>query len=276
MSKQAGLSNSVIRLFLDPRFWLNLALIGVFFIVCALFTFAWLKHYTRHDQKLELPDYTGWNLDEASSDATDENFRISTLDSMYVVGKPGNQILQQHPLPGSMVKENRTIYVTITKSNADQIPVDRLPILYGKNYERKKRELYQSFEIECKIVGRRFDPGEPGHILAVIYKGETISGRKGRKKDVLIEKGTTLDFIISERKGGELAIPDLICKTFAEARFIVENSGLTMGEIITDGNIGIVDSAYVTGQVPDPAEGRMHMGEVVKLSLAATKPIDCN
>ena len=197
------------------------------------------------------------------------------LDSVHVVGKPGNQILQQNPTPGSKVKENRTIYLTVTKSNADKIPAGRLPILYGKNYERKKRELYQSFEIECKVVDRQFDPGEPGHILAVLYNGETISDRKGRKDDILIEKGTTLNFVISERQGGELEIPNLVCKTFAEAQFIIENSGLTLGEIITDGRIGIVDSAYVAGQVPDPAEGYMLMGEEIKLSLSANKPMDC-
>ncbi len=276
MSKRADLSNSFLRLLISPRFWLHLMLIGIFFTVCGAFTFAWLRHYTNHDQKLALPDYLGWSLTEATANATDQSFRISTLDSIHVVGKPGNQILQQHPQPGSMVKENRTIYVTITKSSADKIAVGKLPVLYGKNYERKKRELYQSFEIECKIVGRRFDPGEPGHILKVIYNGEIISDHKGRKNDVLIEKGTTLDFIISEQKGGELAIPDLICKTYAEARFIIENSGLALGEVITDGKIGIVDSAFVSGQVPDPAEGRMRMGEKVRLSLSAERPADCN
>jgi len=245
-------------------------------MICGVVAFAWLKHYTRHDQKLELPDYTSWILNDAVLDASEQSFRISILDSVHIVGKRGNEILQQSPSPGSLVKENRMIYVTITKSNADNISVDRLPILYGKNYERKKRELYQSFEIECKIVGRKFDPGEPGHILAVIYNGETISDRQGRKGDILIEKGTTLNFIISERQGGRLEIPDLVCKTFAEAQFIIENSGLTLGEIITDGNIGIVDSAYVTGQVPDPAEGQMRMGDEIKLSLTAKKPIDCN
>lgn len=276
MSKRADLLKSFFQLLLNPRFWLNLVFVGLFFAMCGVLTFAWLKSYTRHDQKLELPDYTGWNLGEALNDATEKSFRISTLDSVHIVGKPGNEILQQNPLPGSMVKENRTIYVTVTKSNADKISMGRLPVLYGKNYERKKRELYQSFEIECKITGRRFDPGEPGHILAVIYNGITVSDRKGRKEDVLIEKGTTLNFIISDRKGGELEIPDLICKTFAEARFIIENSGLTLGEVLTVGDVEIADSAYVTGQVPDPAEGLMRMGDEIKLSLAAKRPIDCN
>lgn len=276
MSKRSELSKSFIQLLLNPRFWLNLVFVGIFFVICGAITFAWLKNYTRHDQQLELPDYTGWKLEEAMRDATERSFRISTLDSIHVVGKPGNEILQQTPLAGALVKENRMIYVTITKGNADKISMSKLPILYGKNYGRKKRELYQSFEIECKIVGRRFDPGEPGHILAVIYQGQTISDRQGRNDDVLIEKGTTLDIIISERQGGKLKIPDLICKTFAEARFIIENSGLTLGEILTVGNVKIADSAYVTGQVPDPAEGLMLMGEEIKLSLTSKKPIDCN
>ena len=257
------------------KFWINIALIGLFLFVTIAATFAWLKRYTKHNQRLELPDYIGMTYDEALEDADDHDFRIVILDSIHVVGREGNIILQQNPVPGAFVKENRTIYVTVTKRSADRIAMSRIPVLYGKKYSIKKRELLESFQIQSEVVGERFDPGEPGYILAVIYEGDTISDYRGRNNDVLIDKGGKLKFIISKDTGGQLPIPDLVCLTYAEARFLLSNSGLGVGEVITDGVTGIVDSAYVTGQVPDPAEGSITMGEKIKLSLSQNKPISC-
>jgi len=256
-------------------FWKNLALIILFLIACALLTFTWLRRYTHHNQRLELPDYIGMDFEQATKNAKDNDFRIVILDSIHVVGKPGNVILQQNPSPGSMVKENRTVYVTTTKRSADKIAFSRIPILYGKNYNLKKRELLQSFEIQSEVVGEKYDSGEPGHILAVLYEGDTISDYRGRNNDALIDKGGKLSFIVSKNTGGELPIPDLVCLTYAEAKFLLANSGLNLGEVITDGIVGITDSAYVSGQVPDPGEGTILMGNEIKLSLSENKPVFC-
>jgi hypothetical protein len=274
---QDGHTQSGFWGFITSRaFWINLVLIGLFLLFCIGVTFIWLNRYTRHNQKLKLPDYRGELLDSAAEDASARTFRMHVLDSIYVVGKRGLEIIQQNPPPGALVKENRTIYVTITKKSVDKVSVSRLPILYGKDYGRKKRELYQSYQIESEVIGRRFDPGEPDHILEVRYNGDVISDKDGRDEDALIDVGGTLQFILSERKGGELEIPDLVCLTYAEAKFIIENSNLELGEIITAGNISSVDSAFVTGQVPDPGEGVMYMGDKIRLSLSANKPFNCN
>ena len=54
-----------------------------------------MQLYTRHGQSLELPDYNGWNLEEALTDAADKSFRMAVLDSIHIVGKPGGV---NHPL----------------------------------------------------------------------------------------------------------------------------------------------------------------------------------
>lgn len=276
MADDGHTQKGFLRFLLSRPFWANLLLIGVFLGICFGLTFLWLNSYTRHNQKLELPDYRGTLLDSATEDAARKTFRMHVLDSIYIVGKRGHEVIQQNPPPGSLVKENRTIYVTITKKSVDNVPFSRLPVLYGKDFGRKKRELYQSYQIESEVVGRRFDPGEPDHILEVRYNGKVISDKNGRNEDVLIDVGGTLQFVLSERKGGELSIPDLVCLTYAEAKFIIENSSLELGEIVTTGSITSVDSAYVTGQVPDPGEGVMYMGDKIRLSLSANKPFNCN
>lgn len=244
-------------------------------MVSVLITFQWLKVYTKHNQKSVLPNYVNASYDEALTDAETNKFRMVVLDSIYIVGAQGHMVISQDPVAGSEVKENRTIYVTITKQSADQVAFGRLPVFYGKNFDRKRRELFQSFQIEAKIVSRRYDSGEPNHILEVRYNGEKIADANMRREDVLIEKGGTLEFVVSEAIGGELQIPDLTCLTFGEAKFILSSSSIELGEVITDGTTGIVDGAFITGQVPDPEEGTMRMGESVRLSLSRDKPMDC-
>jgi beta-lactam-binding protein with PASTA domain len=261
---------------MDKRFRRHVGLVILALLACMLLTFFWLKLYTKHGQKLQLPDYTGMLLEDAQADARAKSFRMVVLDSLYVVGKRGHEILRQNPHPHTEVKEKRTIYVSVTKQAADLVPLSRLPALYGKSFERKKLELMEGFDIRAEVVGKIFDPGEPDHILVVIYKGDTIIDRRRRGEDVMIEKGGTLEFVLSQRTGGKLPIPDLICKTYAEAQFILQNSGLDIAEVIQEDGIIDLQSAYVSGQVPDPDEGTIIQGSAMRLSLSAQKPLRCD
>ena len=47
--------------------------------------------------------------------------------------------------------------------------------MYGKSYDRKKQELSDHFQINSRIVDTKYDPGDPGQILSVLYKGEIIT-----------------------------------------------------------------------------------------------------
>lgn len=256
-------------------FWRHLGLLVVALGVCVFLTSMWLKRYTRHGQEIELPDYTGRLLEEATEDATDRSFRLTVLDSLHVVGKRPHEIIRQNPLPYSKVKEKRTIYVTVTKGAAEKIPLNRFPAMYGKSYERKKLELEKAFQIQCEIVGRQYDPGEPDHILAVVYQGDTIIDKNQQGEDVMIEKGGRLGFILSQRTGGMLPVPNLICMTYAEAQFLLENSGLEIAEVIQEDQIVDIQTAFVSGQVPDPSEGSIQQGSGVRISLTREKPLAC-
>ena len=67
--------------------------------------------------------------------------------------------------------------------------------MYGKSYERKKRELEEHFEIKSRIVDTKYDPGDAGQVLEVRYKGKTIMDAKGRDNSIQVEKGDYLEFI---------------------------------------------------------------------------------
>ena len=214
-------------------------------------------------------------VDEASSLAEKESFKIIVNDSVHIIGQPGGMIIDQNPKVDSKVKENRKIYVTTTKYLADKFKVSTLPSLYGRDYERKRREL-SFMDISCKIKDYSYDPGEPNHILSVYYNGREIISSDKREDEVELEKGGTLEFILSKGYGGDTSIPDVVCMDYETASFLIETLKLKIGNIETDGTVTDQSSAYVITQVPAyDSEGLMQIGDEIELIISQNKPTNC-
>ncbi len=251
----------------------------LFFIVAGFFLFliavqVWLRMYTNHGQKIELPKFIGMPLAEAVTIAEDNDFEIIVNDSVFIVGKSGGVITEQNPKPASLVKEKRKIYVTVTKYGQETMKVKDLPILYGNAYEQKKTELSYR-DINTKIRDYAYDPGEPEHILQVWYEGQKIIDADIVLEDVEIAKGGTLEFVVSKSEGGDVLVPDVRCMDLEEARFVLETAKLEVGDVIFKGNAG--GAGYVISQSP-PFDGTtiLKMGEKVSLTVSTSKPANCN
>lgn len=233
-----------------------------------------LRLYTRHGQKIEMTDLAGMSLEEALEVVKRNRFELIVNDSLFVVGKKGGIILDQNPKPGSFVKKNRKVYITITKSSADKILVSSLPVLYGNAYDQKKKELKYR-EINAEILSYVYDAGEPNHILEVWYNNEKIIDQFDRK-DIEINKGDTLYFVLSERDGGETPVPDLRCLTLEEAHFILESNKLVMGDIGKKADVVAGEPMYVVSQNPHyDGMSNIVRGSRVSVTLSSQKPVDC-
>lgn len=250
--------------------------IGVFFLAIFLLLLLWLRVYTHHGQKLELPDFIGMEIDQAKELASDKTFEIIVNDSVHIIGKSGGEIIDQNPKPSSKVKEKRKVYVTTTKFIADRMKVRVLPVLYGRDFERKQKEL-AFMDIKCDVKDYIYDPGEPNHILEVYYQGQKIISSEGRLDDVDLEKGGTLEFVLSKRYGGEMSIPNVVCMDFQAATFLIENLRLTVGNVTAQGNISDRSSAYVLSQSPEfQPEGFIQIGDTLNLIITQELPVNCN
>lgn len=275
-AKKNKSTNAILAFFGRHPILKHLVLAMLFLFSILLLTLLWLNIYTNHGQKIAMPDLEGLNYKKAKSMLEKKTFEMIVSDSIFVIGEKGGMILKQNPEAGDEVKENRKVYVTVTKYNADKIKVSKLPILYGNDYSQKKTELeYRG--IKSEIKDRKYDPGEPNHILEVYYNGELIIDRNDVASDVEIEKGGTLAFVISDRGGGEIKIPSLQCMAMAEAEFILEQSKLSVGEVLEKGEISDRLSAFVLAQNP-PADGstKLAMGSSVNLTIVQEKPEQCN
>jgi D-alanine-D-alanine ligase len=258
------------------KYWIKYSFVLLVSLLLLLIIVQWgLRWYTHHGQKLEMPDFVNTLVTEASIEARNKKFEIIVNDSVFIVGKKGGMIIDQNPEAGSYVKQNRKVYVTITKYETETIRLGDLPVLYGNSFDQKKSELKYR-DIDLDIRDYAYDPAEPNHILSVYYNGELVISKDIVKKDVVIKKGTTLECIVSKRDGGDVTIPDLRCMELEEARFILESSKLKLGSVVQKGDVVEGEPQFIINQSP-PYDGitNIKMGESVTVTVASEKPASC-
>ncbi len=258
------------------RFFLHLLAMALLLLLVFGVVLMWLKMYTNHGQKIELRDYVGKNYEKAAQHAEKQSFELIVKDSVHRVGQPGGIILSQNPEGGARVKENRKIYVDITKYNADELDLKDLSVMYGNPYSSIQTRLGY-LDISTEIKGYKQDPGEENYILEVWYNGRMIAGENGRKNGVKIQKGGTLGFVLTENRG-EVEIPDLICRQYGQLAFLLPNWKLKLGAIeFADGAaITNKDEAYIISQKPAFVKGqKIPMGTMLEVTIQQEEPESC-
>ena len=232
-----------------------------------------LDYYTRHGQRLEVDDYAGLDVDAARRAIGKDGFRTEVTDSVFLLDEPPGTVLRQDPPAGAFVKENRRIYLTVTKTVPDQVTLPPLAGTYELDrYLRKLALLDLSGEVRSRQYSSRY---QPGTILKVFYDGREVSERELRD-GYRVPRGAKLGFVVSSSSGGETRLPDLGCQTFDEVAFVLENYRLRVGTVTEDATVTDRATAYVWRQDPAYAPGKtVGFGTPVALYLTQAPPAAC-
>lgn len=236
-------------------------------------TMWWLKCYTHHGESIQVPTFTSMSLREAAKAARAKDLVIEVSDSVYIPEKPPGQVLSQNPKANSQVKKGRTIYVTVSKNNPDLV---RLPDLAGgDDYEMYARKCVR-LGLKPRIAAHVPDPKlSPNTIVAILYRGDTLSRTK-IAAGLPIEVGAIVDFVVSESVDDTVNVPDCLCKTYDEAKFLLSSANLNIGTVIPDNTVTVPESAYVWKQTPKYSPNEvMKPGESVDLYITQSKPAGC-
>lgn len=251
----------------------NCAGIIVFFLAVGWLTTYWLKCYTDHGESLEVPNFVGMTLQEAQKRAKNRGFNLVASDSTSKPGFAPFTIYEQNPKPQSRVKEDRTIYLSITKAVMDNV---LLPDIAGGNddFEQYSKKL-QLQDIKAEIISRKFDAVlEPNTIIDVIFNGDTITNKL--RYGVKVPKGATVLFVVSEKENSVIEVPNLVCKKADAAKFLISTSNLMLGNIVKDNTVINEDDAYVWKQEPAYQAGMtMRIGEQITIYVTAKSPNGC-
>ncbi len=82
-------------------------------VVIVFLGFMLIKMVARQGKEYELPDFRGVALAQLEDD-NPLSLKYVIIDSVYDADKEGGIVIQQDPLPGTMVKTHRKVYVTVT------------------------------------------------------------------------------------------------------------------------------------------------------------------
>lgn len=242
----------------------------LFFLTVVLF----LKCYTNHGDSLNVNDFVGMTYSEALKVANKADLELVILDSVFIVDREPGMVLQQTPKAMSQVKEGRSIYLTVTKFQPDEVLLPELAEssydynLYEKKLKRKN--------INCEVVERVFDARQADNtILYLMYDGEKYEDRD-IKRGVEIPMGATVEFVVTQRESSTVQVPNLVCQTHDAANFLITNSSLQVGEVIEDNTVTSRSSAYVWKQEPAYSPQKMmDKGAAVTIYLTQYEPDGC-
>ncbi|MCK9218490.1 MAG: PASTA domain-containing protein [Bacteroidales bacterium] len=83
-------------------------------VILILITLQSLSWYTKHNDYIIVPDFRGMQAQDIMNSPDYKNYQFSVIDSVFDMDKTKGSILTQDPFPGSKVKKNRTVYISIT------------------------------------------------------------------------------------------------------------------------------------------------------------------
>ena len=265
-----------IWLFVSSRiFFGNLIKMLAVVVVLLLMTNWWLRCYTNHGESVQVDDFTGQQLKDARKKGERKGFVFEVIDSSWQLNKPGGIILNQTPKPLSRVKEGRKIYLTVTTYGTETV---RLPEFSNYAYDFKEyQKRLKILQIKATETEKIFDRKQaPGTIVHFHFNGKKIT-EADVKRGVEIPKGSTLEFTVTDRKSNQVNLPDLVCRTFDAAEFLIGSYNLNIGVVTEDEAVTDRYSAYVYRQEPeyDP-DITVQMGTQVNIWLSQALPDDCD
>lgn len=252
--------NKFFQYLRSDTFRKNLIIALVSFFVLLAITFFSLRSYTRHGQLIDVPNLKDMVINDAINTLKSKGFGVE-IDSVYQEDKQPGLIIDQNPIAGSKVKENRTIYLTIITMDAPEV---KFPEVKELTYLEAKSIIHN---FGLRIADTIYIPD--------IARDRVLDVKLGNSKlktgDV-IAKGTKIILILGNGQGdAEVHVPDLMGLTLDEATFSIKGSSLTIGSIKYMGYITDTLSARVISQTPQPDEfntEKVSIGTPINLALS--------
>lgn len=247
--------------------WVNITVgvilaIGIFAIF--LLSLNWM---TQHGRSATVPNVAGKNYEEARKILKKAGFDVEIQDSIYADTLKPLSVIKQIPEADEIVKSNRTVYLVISRAVP---PIVEMPNLVGYSFRNAEMVLTN---MDLKIGDTTFKPDFARNaVLEQLYNGTTIS--PGTK----IRKGSVISLVLGDGVGKrEFAVPVITGMQFCEVKKILEASGIVIGAIVSDANIGDTCSAWIYKQNPERFDdekklNHIRTGQTIDVWLQLDKP----
>ena len=175
-----------IKFFFSKSFIKQLIFAFIVLLVFGFLALKWLKLYTNHGSFVTVPALTGKTFESAQVLIRDLDLRSEVQDSSnYNPNYPKGAVIEQDPLAGSKVKEDRKIYLILNPSAYKTLPV---PDVIRRTFRQAKSTLEAlGFQIGATIYEDDLGKNE---VLELRYNGQTIEAGK------LLPKTSKIDLVL--------------------------------------------------------------------------------
>jgi len=118
---------SIIKFLTSKLFFKQLALAVVAIVVFCFLLLKWLDVTTNNGEFVTVPDLKGKSLQTVEIELSDNDLVMQIQDSAnYNPNYPKFSVIEQDPLAGTQVKENRKIYLTLNPSGYRKVGVPNI------------------------------------------------------------------------------------------------------------------------------------------------------
>lgn len=168
-------------------------------------------------QEVVVPDIVGMDINEANNELKNVNLVMEVKEKKFSDEFDKNQIMFQDPAKGQKVKEGRHINV-ILSLGSEKIKV---PSVVGKELSAAEITI-RNEGLEIGTIDPIYDEKyKEGYIISQEPRAGTRVD-KNSKIDLMVSKGETPD---------KVAMPDLLGRTLEEAKKLIEDSNLVLGDV---------------------------------------------
>lgn len=258
----------------EKPLWVNILTgLGLILVLILLFfgSLEWITGYGKYEK---VPAVSGQHILAAQKMLEDKGFEVVIQDSVYIDTVARQAVVRQSPEADAMVKQGRTIYLTVNRVVPPQV---EMPNLAG--FSIKSAEMYlQSLGLKLGFVTYKPDIARNAVLEQLINDQPVKPGTK-------IPIGSVINFVLGSGVGtGELDVPDLVGQRLADARAFLATISVNIGSIIAIGPISDSAAAYVVKQNPDLYSGslgpagerlpnKIRQGQMMDLYISETAPV---
>ena len=254
--------NHFFRFLVSKVFWINL-MVAILLVSGGLYaTLVYLDNYTKHGEELEVPDFVGLHITETDLVITDkESFFTEISDSIFIKGKIGGTVIEQHPLAGMQVKQGRTIYLTVAANQPAKI---MMPKLVDRSL-RQATSILETYGLELGELVYKPDMCTNCILQQRLEGAEIAEGTR-------IRKGRAIDLVVGQGLGSVLVeVPYLLDFKIEMATNLLQSKSLNLGALLFDETIKTAEdsiTAVVYKQLPPFSQvPTTRMGAAVDLFL---------
>ena len=207
-----------------------------FIIVVLLFDKAIMPLYTKHGMEYELPDVTEKMVVEGVQLLEDQGYSPVIKDSVYDENYPPGAIVRQTPLPYTLVKKGRRIYLVISIGEKP-ISMPNLIGLTPKDAEfRLKEEL-----LRLNRVIYEFSEFYPNGVVINQSVPSGVTMERNQRVNITVSLG---------QPPSKIEVPNIVGKSLTYVKKELQSIGVKLGEIKYQYRPNLVPETVVAQSIP--------------------------